>query len=84
MENVGIFWFISRLLGKSYGRLVYSMVIWYIFPLFNMLDPGKSSNPADGEMLYFGKGFFNIPTRVAHIFSLILQKMGWATFWAVF
>jgi hypothetical protein len=32
--------------GINYRRLVYFVVIWYIFPRFVILDHEKSGNPA--------------------------------------
>jgi hypothetical protein len=36
---------ILRPLEIFYGRLVYFVVIWYIFPRFGILDQEKSGNP---------------------------------------
>jgi hypothetical protein len=43
-------WFILWLFGIFCGRLVYFVVIWYIFPPFGMLHQDKSGNP-DGAFL---------------------------------
>jgi hypothetical protein len=37
---------ILRPFGIIYGRLVYVIVIWYIFPILVCLDEEKSGNPA--------------------------------------
>jgi hypothetical protein len=48
MENLGIFmtiWSILRPLEIFYDHLEYFEAIWYIFPLFGILDQEKSGNP---------------------------------------
>jgi hypothetical protein len=48
MENFGIFftiWSILLLLEIFYGRLVYFVVIWYIFRRLGILHQEKSGNP---------------------------------------
>jgi hypothetical protein len=51
IEDVGIFYgqkfyFMYSHFGMLYGHLVYFVVIWYIFPSFDMLYQEKSGNPA--------------------------------------
>jgi hypothetical protein len=42
LENVSVIWY-----NVVYSRLVYFVVIWYIFPVLVCLDQEKSGNPAD-------------------------------------
>jgi hypothetical protein len=48
MKNVGIFmtiWNILQPFGKFYGKLVWFLVIWHIFPVLVCMDREKSGNP---------------------------------------
>jgi hypothetical protein len=49
MENLGIHYdhlVYFKAFGNILGRLVYFVVIWYIFPHFGILHQEKSGNPA--------------------------------------
>jgi hypothetical protein len=43
-------WNIFRYFGILYSRLVYFVVIWYIFPVLVCLDHDKSGNPGHKTM----------------------------------
>jgi hypothetical protein len=43
-----VIWSILRRFGIFCDHLLYLRVIWYIFPLFGMLDQEKSGNPERG------------------------------------
>jgi hypothetical protein len=48
MEDVGIFYdhlVLFMAIGNILWRFVYFVVIWYIFPLFGILDQEKTGNP---------------------------------------
>jgi hypothetical protein len=67
-------WSILRQLEIFYGRLVYFVVAWYIFPRFGILYQEKSGNP-DPKYICIGGGcYMYVYTKVRSLTSKLASS----------